>query len=980
MKQLVIGLLLLLTTVKIFAQPTFPINGVADEREKCYAFINAKIVVSPTKSITNGTLVIRKGFIEQVGNNITIPEDAVVVDCANKFIYPSFIDLYSNYGCSKNIENTKNNTVVNNAAWNPAMHSNVNALDNFKVNSDQSKALRNIGFGAVLTHLQDGISRGTGLLTTLQENKENLVVLKNPASAHYSFKKGSSTYDYPNSLMGSIALLRQNFLDAQWFKNNPTEEGYNAGLKAFNDNANLPQIFEANDKWNDLRANKIGEEFNVKYIIKGDLNEFERIAEIKKTNTSYILPINWPATMDVEDPLEAYYVNLGDMKRWEMAPSNLVAFYKNNIPFCITTTGLKDKNIFFANIKKSIQLGLPDSIALAALTTTPATIIKAQDKIGTLEKNKVANFFICSNKLFEDDNVIYQNWIQGQPYDVKADGWHNYSAQYKLVIDNTITTLNINSNGDKHKALIIAKDTTKCTVNINGELVALSYILKPDTIPTRLSGVIINDKDWRGKGVLPNGKEVVWYLQKLDSISKKDSVKKNTNVYAIEGTLTYPNIAYGNNNLPLQEKILIKNVTVWTNEKEGILTNCDVLIDKGKIKKVGKNISEVAKIIDGTNKHLTAGIIDEHSHIAITGGVNECSQSVTAEVRVGDVLNPDDVNIYRQLSGGVTTSHLLHGSCNAIGGQTQLIKLRWGANAESLKYQPWDPQIKFALGENVKKSNNGGENNRYPDSRMGVYQVLHDAFTRAKDYELQKTNKRKDLELEALSNILNKKLFITCHSYVQSEINALIKIADSFGFTVNTFTHILEGYKVADKMKQHGASASTFSDWWAYKMEVQDAIPQNAYLMQQVGLNVAINSDDAEMARRLNQEAAKSIKYANMDEQEALKMVTLNPAKMLHIADKVGSVQEGKDADIVLWSDNPLSIYAKALYTLVDGIIYFDRAKDLDLRKDITQEKARLVAKMVAGKKAGQSTVAPKIMLQQEDFCEDDHHPRNNAN
>ncbi|MEJ7913054.1 MAG: amidohydrolase family protein, partial [Chitinophagaceae bacterium] len=339
--------------------------------------------------------------------------------------------------------------------------------------------------------------------------------------------------------------------------------------------------------------------------------------------------------------------------------------------------------------------------------------------------------------------------------------------------------------------------------------------------------------------------------------------------------------------------------------------------------------------------------------------------SVSSEVRIADNLNPEDVNIYRQLSGGVTTSHILHGSANTIGGQTQLIKLRWGGNDEELKFRNWDPFIKFALGENVKRTI-ASSNNRFPDTRMGVEEVLMDAFQRAKDYERamnepaagnkKKTaasTTRRDLELDALVEILNKKRFITAHSYIQSEITALLRVADKFGFRVNTFTHILEGYKVADKMKEQGSSASTFSDWWAYKTEVQDAIPYNASLMQQVGLNVCINSDDAEMARRLNQEAAKSVKYGGMAEEEALKMVTLNPAKALHIDDRVGSIKAGKDADIVIWSDHPLSIYAKAEKTIVDGIVYFDRDHDMELRKKISSERNRIVQKLLGEKRSG---------------------------
>jgi imidazolonepropionase-like amidohydrolase len=441
---------------------------------------------------------------------------------------------------------------------------------------------------------------------------------------------------------------------------------------------------------------------------------------------------------------------------------------------------------------------------------------------------------------------------------------------------------------------------------------------------------------------------------------------------------------------PKQETILIRNATVWTNEKEGVLQNTDVLLKNGKIAGVGKNLSDAgARVIDGTGKHVTPGVIDEHSHIA-AASINEGGQSVTSEVRIADNLNPDDINIYRQLSGGVTTSHILHGSANVIGGQTQLIKLRWGGNDDELKFANWDGQIKFALGENVKRSSsaigNNSNNNRYPDTRMGVEQVLVDAFTRAKDYRKSwqdyngaKDKKgllapRRDLELDALVEILENKRFITCHSYIQSEINSAMEVANRLGYKYNTFTHILEGYKVADKMKAHGANASTFSDWWAYKMEVVDAIPYNAAIMHNVGLNVAINSDDAEMARRLNQEAGKIVKYGGVSEIDALKMVTLNPAKMLHVDDRVGSLKTGKDADVVLWSDNPLSIYAKSLYTIVDGIVYFDREKDELMQKQVDAERLRLVRKLNGEKRSGAPMIPAQPSYQVMHSCSDHGH------
>ncbi|HMD01117.1 MAG TPA: amidohydrolase family protein, partial [Ferruginibacter sp.] len=590
-----------------------------------------------------------------------------------------------------------------------------------------------------------------------------------------------------------------------------------------------------------------------------------------------------------------------------------------------------------------LQNGLTEQRALEALTKTPATLLGIYDKTGSLDAGKLADFIITSGPIFGERTVIYQNWVQGNKYVVKDEGWKDIRGTYNLVVNGEVYKLELKGESARPTANVISLDTAKSDLTIQDRLVKLNFNFKKDSSnTTRLTGVISDDK-WSGTGQTGNGRWITWSAIKTGDLPDRRMGNDSTRRMGgdstrrrrmdpnakILGEVVYPFNGWGFKQMPAQETVIFKNATVWTNEKDGRLQNTDVLVKNGKITAIGQNLSDpTARVIDATGKHLTPGIIDEHSHIAVTGGVNECSQSVTAEVRIGDVIDPDDVEMYRQLSGGVTSSHILHGSCNTIGGQTQLLKLRWGSNAEQLKFAGWDPFIKFALGENVKRSSNTQGNNRFPDTRMGVEEVLMDAFTRARDYEKMGPNKRKDLELEALTEILNKKRFITCHSYVQSEITALMRVADKFGFRVNTFTHILEGYKVADKMKAHGANASTFSDWWAYKMEVVDAIPYNPYIMQKVGLNVAINSDDAEMARRLNQEAAKSVKYAGMDEEDALKMVTLNPATMLHVADKTGSIKVGKDADLVLWSDHPLSIYAKAEKTMVDGIIYFDRDRD----------------------------------------------------
>ncbi|SHM02121.1 Imidazolonepropionase [Chitinophaga jiangningensis] len=978
--QLLLAALLLAGT-HAGAQVTFPTNGISEPKEGCYAFTHATIVKDPQTTVTDATLVIRDGKIVDLGPGAAIPKDAVVVDCKGKYIYPSFVDIYSSYGLGEPkrgggswnaapqfLSNTKGAY-----GWNQAIKSEINAVSLFNTDAAKAASLRSAGFGTVLTHQQDGIARGTASLVTLADDRENNVIIREKAASAFSFDKGTSTQNYPNSLMGTIALLRQTFLDGQWYKSRPAKEGVNLSLQAWNDNLQLPQIFAVNDKWDAVRADKIGDEFGVQFIIKGGGNEYQRISDIAATRAAYILPLNFPVAIDLEDPSDARFVALADMKHWEMAPTEPAAFEKANIPFALTAADLKDVKQFLANVRKAIEYGLSEQKALEALTKTPATLIKAYDKVGSLEPGKLANFLIASGPVFKENTILLQNWVQGNKYQLKTEGWSDVRGTYAINFSNgQAYTIEVKGAADKPQVSLLQKDTLSGKIDISDKLVNLVLPLsKGNNNGLRLSGIIGQDK-WMGTAADSAGNNLRWTAMLTKPFQEKsDSAKKKP--AAEIGQLLFPFNGYGWDKLPQQQDLLIKNATVWTNEKDGKLENTDVLVKGGKIAQIGKNLTAGnARVIDGTGKHLSAGIIDEHSHIAISKGVNESSQSVTAEVRIADVVNPEDVNIYRQLSGGVTASHLLHGSANAIGGQSQLIKLRWGQSAEELKVAGTDGFIKFALGENVKQSNWGDRNTvRFPQTRMGVEQVYMDAFTRARDYEKQGAGKRRDLELDALVEILNSKRFITCHSYVQSEINMLMHVADTFHFHVNTFTHILEGYKVADKMKAHGAGAGTFADWWAYKMEVQDAIPQNAGIMHEVGVVTAINSDDAEMARRLNQEAAKSIKYAGVSEEDALKMVTLNPARLLHVDNRMGSIKVGKDADLVLWSNEPLSIYAKAEKTIVDGIVEFDREYDLQLRQRIAAERSRLTSKLLNEKKKG--TPVEKAAYRPEEIyhCED---------
>lgn len=991
------------------AQTTFPVNGAVNNLHTVYAFTNAVLHLDANITVNNGVLVFQDGKVIRAGEKLEVPKDAFVVDLKGKHIYPAFIDLYSDYGIIETkATDYKDEPKKGSYGWNQAIKSDKEAYALFIHNQSKADELRKQGFATVLTSSKDGIVRGSGALVNLTQARENESIIKDRAAAFYSLRKGSSPQDYPSSLMGAVALLRQTYYDARWYKTNQSKTEYNISLEAFNKLQELPSVFEGNDKYNDLRAKKIGDEFGVKYIIKGGGNEYQRIVDIQNTFSRYIIPVNFPEAIDVEDPYDAEQVTLSDLKHWEMAPANLAIMEENGIQFCITSADLKDKSVFLKNVRKAIKYGLSEKTALRALTYNPANFIGVQDKVGALKAGMLANFFIASKNIFEEDAVIYETWSNGIKHLYQDLSLPDISGNYNLMAGTANYKIDIKKEEESYKALVFLYDSVKAKANITfkNNLITLNFSYDTTKILRVTGNYNELKKSFEGKGQYPDGTwvEFMMTFNALTDTSKTKQADVKPKEKIDYGKVYYPFTAYGE---PLPESqgilkdswgkfknrydaILIKNATIWTNEKDSVLTEQDIYITEGKIVRIAPNIdapkSAFAKIIDGKGMHLTPGIIDEHSHIALFS-VNEGADASSAEVRMSDVINPEDINIYRQLSGGVTTAQLLHGSANPIGGQSCLIKLRWGKSPDEFKYEKAAPFIKFALGENVKHSNGlNPDLVRFPQTRMGVEQLYYDYFSRAKEYkkqwesfaklspkEIEKnktTSPRKDLDLEAISEILDGKRFITCHSYVQSEVNMLMHVADSMKFKVNTFTHILEGYKLADKMRAHGANASTFADWWAYKLEVMDAVPYNAALLTKQGVNTAVNSDDAEMGRRLNQEAAKAIKYGGLSEVQALKLVTLNPAKMLHIDDKVGSVKVGKVADLVLWTDHPLSIYAKVNKTIIDGQIYYDTDDDSKLREDLKKERARIIAKLIAEKNKGAKVIKPNYKKAPRFHCD----------
>jgi imidazolonepropionase-like amidohydrolase len=394
-------------------------------------------------------------------------------------------------------------------------------------------------------------------------------------------------------------------------------------------------------------------------------------------------------------------------------------------------------------------------------------------------------------------------------------------------------------------------------------------------------------------------------------------------------------------------EVLIKNATVLTVSK-GTIKNGSILVRDGKIAAVGTDVtgSAGAKVIDATGRFVMPGIIDAHSHLGIDGGGNESTSPVTPNVRIADVIRDDNVGIYRAVAGGTTIVNVLHGSANVIGGTNAVLKLKWGRPAEEMQFGA-PLGIKFALGENPKRANTQqpANNRRWPATRLGVEETLRESFNEARRYMQEWDNyeaarrrgedvlaPRRDLKLETLADVLRGKILVHVHSYVAPEIVMMLNIADEFGFKVKTLQHVLEGYKVAKEIKAHGAAASTFADFWAYKIEAWDAIPYNAAIMHKYGVNVSINSDSDERVRRLYEEAGRALHYSNgeLSEDDALKMITLNPAMQLGIDKRAGSIETGKDADLVIFTGHPLSSYARVDMTFIDGQIYFDR--DLDLK------------------------------------------------
>jgi imidazolonepropionase-like amidohydrolase len=989
-----------------------PAVGIRQNTPSVHAFTNARIVISPGKIVDKGTLVIRDGIITAVGKTAAVPADARIWDMSGMTLYAGLIDSYSDIGMPKKPEGGRGNRDQQQAPaeeargvkhWNSNINSGQNADQLFQADAKAAEKLRSMGFTTALVVPQKGIFRGTSALMNLGDGTPNQLLVKPQIAQHVTFETSSGD-EYPNSLMGTIAFIRQTTLDAQWHRDamkasalypaEPRPE-YVADLAALENaiSAKQPLLFETTDEQSLLRASKITKEFGLKLWARGSGFEYRRLDAVKQTGAPLILPINFPEAPTVQLPEDAISVTLSDLRHWDEAPENPMRLKKAGVPFVLTTATLKDAGNFTSNLRKAIERGFSANDALAALTTMPAKMFGVDKELGTLEVGKIANIIVSDGDLFAEKTKIRETWIDGKRYEVKAKSeFDPRGTWYATLMNAPVETLSVVLKGEPESlqgtVKSMGKDTKATTASYSD--LRLGLVFTGDSIGmkgvVRMSGTMSGGK-WIGTGELVDGMIFKWSAMKKDEFKQEPDSSKPKPVQMASFPPVYPPAEFGRAKLPDQPASLVfKDATVWTCGPQGVIEHGDVLIERGKIIKIGTKLAVPAGavVVNATGKHISPGLIDCHSHSAAAGSVNETGKAITAEVRIGDIIDADDIGIYRELAGGLTAANVLHGSANAIGGQNQVIKLRWGMLPEEMKFEGAIPGIKFALGENPKQSNWGERyTTRYPQTRSGVEQIIRDEFKAALDYDKKwndykggksKIPPRRDLQAETILEILRGKRLVHSHSYRQDEILMLVRVADEFGFKIGTFQHVLEGYKVADAIAKHGAGASAFSDWWAYKFEVYDAIPYAGALMHNAGVVVSFNSDSDEQARRLNTEAAKAVKYGGVSQEDALKFVTLNPAKQLRVDKRVGSLEAGKDADIAVWSGNPLSTYTICEQTWVDGRKYFDREEDRNMNDEIRNERAVLIQKVLGGKKGGDREKGPVTSLgeKQRYSCQDE--------
>ncbi len=815
---------------------------------------------------------------------------------------------------------------------------------------------------------------------------------------------------YPTSQMGCIALIRQTFNDANWQKAVEYKPSTNAidalttiDAPIFFELNNELEAFQAHEV-----VQTLGQDTEL--VLIGTGTEFKRLDSIVADGHALIIPLRYPRKPDVSSVGKAEDVELETMMTWEQAPTNARRLRQAGATVALTTSKSRKRSDFFKNLHEAIEAGLSAEDALAMITTVPAELLGVDDAVGTIQEGHGASLVVASGDLFDPKAKakIRDLWIDGSRHEISADkDAHPFDGQWAMWVgpeETPFFEMTFTVDGKKIEMTEAMDGDEPATNNARHVEITkntISFLVddEDDESGTYIvSGVLSNDRI-AGSGIAPDDGSFTWAAKRIESDDEaeddddKNKKDKDDEYEPAPETLPgYPFGPYAMAQLPAQEVVLFTNATIWTSGPAGVIENGSLMIEDGRISivtegKLAARIPSGARTYDLAGKHITPGIIDAHSHTGTwTFGTNEGAQATTSEVRMADTSDPDHINWYRQLAAGVTTVNTLHGSANPIGGQNVIQKVRWGApHPRDMHFAGAKAGIKFALGENVTHANWGNEGrDRYPQTRMGVDTLMRDRFIAARQYardwtsylntskskpedvgmepvlakSLAKAAKfegkmpqnsdrpRRDYELDPLAEILAGDRLIHCHSYRQDEILMLAKIAEDFGFKIGSYQHGLETYKVAEAVKANAIGVSIFSDWWAYKVEVQDAIAQAGPILWETGVSVSYNSDSDELVRRLNTEASKAVKYGNVPPEEALKFVTINAATQLGIEDRVGSIEVGKDADLAIWSGDPLSGLSRCEQTFVDGREYFSLEKDAQMQADVAAERARLIAKI----------------------------------
>jgi len=946
---------------------TAPTLGMDDNSPTVHAFTNATIVVAPGEVLENATLVIRDGVIESVGRRVNPPADARVWDMSGHTLTPGFIDPYTEIG----MQNPREELERGNLSWNVQLRSHLSATSEYEPEDDGSEELRNKGFAAALSVPPLGIFKGeTAVISLGSGDVSQRVVRPGVAQAVSLNRSWDLGYGYPTSAVGGIAFIRQTLYDTDWYERaHNTYEDDPQGLQRPESNAALealvaaargdqPLLFAAESDEEVLRSIRFMEEFDITPWIRGSGHEYRILDYISDFDVPMILPLDFPEKPDVDTPEDAMDEDLAELRHWYMAPENPARVADEGIQFSLTTNGMEDLSHVLPNIRKSVHAGLDPETALAALTVNPANLLGIGETHGTLEEGKAANFIISNGDLFEHQSTISDVWVDGHHYRVAPNSAADVRGEWMATSPGTSLSGAFTISGTPEKL--------EGSISMNDEEIDLSSVSFDDLsgrFRFSLSGddmdgtirvtASLSGDELSGWAEMPDGQRVVWTADQTSAADTEKPEEVSFPDRTLELANIRPAMEYGIESIPEQPSaILVRNATIWTMGEQGIVENGDILLRDGKVTEVGQDLRAPrnAVVIDAEGKHVTPGLIDPHIHSG-TDAVNEVGNAIVPEVRIGDVLNINNIWLYRQLAGGLTTTHVMHGSANPIGGQNQPIKLRWGALSHDLKFENAPRTVKFALGENPKRVGQ----DRYPNTRMGTQHIIADRFSQARDYEASWNEwnengeglpPRRDLRMDALVDILNGDILVQSHSYRQDGILALMRLAESFDFTIKAFHHAVEAYKVAPELAEHGAGAAVWSDWSSFKIEAYDGTIYNARLLSEAGVLTSLHSDNSQIASRMNWEAGKMV-YAGMEPEDALALVTINTAKILGLDEYVGSLEPGKDADFVIWNGDPLSTQTKAEQTWIDGRKYFDLETDAQLRQQIEDERSMLIQYML---------------------------------